>query len=188
MATIHAEINDLARVVVAVASSAAHPDESSESYDVRGEGRQQQHRRPAGTCPARPRARGSPRGVVAIQFFAPALDAFTFGWDSAAALGANVLAARVWLMILTAAITAAAVATSGAIGFIGLLVPHAVRILARPMRRSLRPLAALIGAVFLIWVDTFARTAFVPNELPVGVITALLGAPAYALVLQRVNS
>jgi iron complex transport system permease protein len=127
-------------------------------------------------------------GVVAIQFFAQALDAFTFGWDSAAALGINVLAARVWLMILTAAITAAAVAASGAIGFIGLLVPHAVRILAGPMHRSLLPLAALIGAVFLIWVDTFARTAFVPNELPVGVITALLGAPAFALVLRRVNS
>jgi iron complex transport system permease protein len=127
-------------------------------------------------------------GVVVIQLFAPALDAFTFGWDSAAALGINVLAARVWLMILTAAITAAAVAASGAIGFIGLLVPHAVRILAGPMHRSLLPLAALIGAVFLIWVDTFARTAFVPNELPVGVITALLGAPAFALVLRRVNT
>jgi iron complex transport system permease protein len=69
-----------------------------------------------------------------------------------------------------------------------LLVPHAVRILAGPMHRSLLPLAALIGAVFLIWADTFARTAFVPNELPVGVITALLGAPAFALVLRRVNS
>lgn len=127
-------------------------------------------------------------GVIAIQFFAPALDTFTFGWDSAAALGINVRAARVWLMILTAAITAAAVAASGAIGFIGLLVPHAVRILAGPTHRTLLPLTALIGAIFLIWVDTFARTAFAPNELPVGVITALLGAPAFALVLRRANS
>ncbi|MQA07887.1 MAG: iron chelate uptake ABC transporter family permease subunit [Pseudonocardiaceae bacterium] len=127
-------------------------------------------------------------GVVAIQFFAPALDAFTFGWDSAAALGINVTAARVWLMILTAVITAAAVAASGAIGFIGLLVPHAVRILAGPAHRVLLPLSALVGAIFLIWVDTFARTAFAPNELPVGVITALLGAPAFALVLRRVGS
>ncbi|UQX03983.1 iron chelate uptake ABC transporter family permease subunit [Streptomyces sp. RerS4] len=127
-------------------------------------------------------------GVVAVQFFAPALDAFTFGWDSAAALGINVTAARVWLMVLTSVITAAAVAASGAIGFIGLLVPHAVRILAGPAHRSLLPLSAIVGAVFLIWVDVFARTAFSPHELPAGVITALLGAPAFALVLKRLES
>jgi iron complex transport system permease protein len=127
-------------------------------------------------------------GVVAVQFFAPALDAFTFGWDSAAALGINVTAARIWLMILTAVMTAAAVAASGAIGFIGLLIPHAVRITAGPMHRGLLPLSALVGATFLIWVDTFARTAFAPHELPAGVITALLGAPAFALVLRRVAS
>jgi iron complex transport system permease protein len=127
-------------------------------------------------------------GVVAVQFFAPALDAFTFGWDSAAALGINVTAARIWLMVLTAVMTAAAVAASGAIGFIGLLIPHAVRIMAGPTHRTLLPLSALAGATFLIWVDTFARTAFTPHELPAGVITALLGAPAFALVLRRVAS
>jgi iron complex transport system permease protein len=125
-------------------------------------------------------------GVIAVQFFAAALDAFTFGWDSAAALGVNVTAARIWLMVLTAVMTAAAVAASGAIGFIGLLVPHAVRIMAGPTHRTLLPLSALVGATFLIWVDTFARTAFTPHELPAGVITALLGAPAFALVLRRV--
>jgi iron complex transport system permease protein len=127
-------------------------------------------------------------GVVAVQFFAPALDAFTFGWDSAAALGINVTAARIWLMVLTAVMTAAAVAASGAIGFIGLLIPHAVRVMAGPTHRTLLPLSALAGATFLIWVDTFARTAFTPHELPAGVITALLGAPAFALVLRRVAS
>jgi iron complex transport system permease protein len=127
-------------------------------------------------------------GVVAILFFAPALDAFTFGWDSAAALGINVTAARVWLMVLTSVITAAAVAASGAIGFMGLLVPHTVRIMASPMHRSLLPLSAIVGALFLIWVDAFARTAFSPQELPAGVITALLGAPAFALILKRSES
>ncbi|MCE7080327.1 iron chelate uptake ABC transporter family permease subunit [Streptomyces sp. ST2-7A] len=127
-------------------------------------------------------------GLIAIQFFAPALDAFTFGWDSAAALGINVTAARIWLLVLTAVITSAAVAASGAIGFIGLLVPHAVRILASPTHRSLLPLSAIVGAIFLIWVDTFARTAFSPHELPAGVITALLGAPAFALILKRLES
>ncbi|MDT0571743.1 iron chelate uptake ABC transporter family permease subunit [Streptomyces sp. DSM 3412] len=127
-------------------------------------------------------------GVVAVQFFAPALDAFTFGWDSAAALGIDVTAARIWLMVLTSVMTAAAVAASGAIGFIGLLIPHAVRILASPTHRSLLPLSAIVGAIFLIWVDVFARTAFSPHELPAGVITALLGAPAFALVLKRLES
>jgi iron complex transport system permease protein len=127
-------------------------------------------------------------GVAAVQFSAPALDAFTFGWDSAASLGVNVTAARIRLMVLTSVITAAAVAASGAIGFIGLLVPHAVRILAGPAHRTLLPLSALTGAVFLIWVDAFARTAFTPHELPAGVITALLGAPAFALLLKRLES
>ncbi|MFJ7154442.1 FecCD family ABC transporter permease [Streptomyces sp. NPDC101118] len=127
-------------------------------------------------------------GVIAVQVFAPALDAFTFGWDSAAALGINVTAARVWLMVLTSVMTAAAVAAAGAIGFIGLLIPHAVRALAGPMHRTLLPLSAIAGAVFLIWVDAFARTAFSPHELPAGVITALLGAPAFALVLNRLES
>ncbi|GAA2110548.1 iron chelate uptake ABC transporter family permease subunit [Streptomyces synnematoformans] len=126
-------------------------------------------------------------GVLAIQFFAPALDAFTFGWDAAAALGINVTAARIWLMVLTSLITAASVAASGAIGFIGLLIPHAVRILTGPMHRSLLPLSAIVGAIFLIWVDTFARTAFMPHELPAGVVTALLGAPAFALILKRLE-
>ncbi|MFY1632256.1 FecCD family ABC transporter permease [Solwaraspora sp. WMMB335] len=127
-------------------------------------------------------------GVLAVVFFAPALDAFTFGWDAAAALGINVTVVRIWLMVLTSLMTAAAVAASGAIGFIGLLVPHAVRILASPMHRSLLPLSAIVGAILLIWVDTFTRTAFTPHELPAGVITALLGAPAFALVLKRLES
>jgi len=117
--------------------------------------------------------------------FAPALDAFAFGWDTAASLGIKVARARVSLMVLTALMTAAAVAASGAIGFIGLLVPHIVRLLAGPGHRILLPLSALGGAIFLIWVDAFARSAFSPHEIPVGVVTALLGAPAFALVLRK---
>ena len=121
----------------------------------------------------------------ACLLFAPALDAFTFGWDTAASLGVSVTRARVALMILTALMTAAAVAASGAIGFIGLLVPHVVRLPAGPTHRMLLPLSALGGAIFLIWVDTFARSAFAPHEVPVGVITGLLGAPVFALVPRR---
>ncbi|WP_211323358.1 FecCD family ABC transporter permease [Amycolatopsis palatopharyngis] len=124
-------------------------------------------------------------GAVGCLFFASALDAFTFGWDTASSLGINVTRARVTLMILTALITAAAVAASGAIGFIGLLVPHIVRLLAGPTHRLLLPLTGLGGAIFLVWVDTFARSAFSPHDVPVGVITALLGAPMFAIVLRK---
>jgi iron complex transport system permease protein len=124
-------------------------------------------------------------GSVACLLFAPALDAFTFGWDTAASLGIHVTRARVVLMVLTAFITAAAVAASGAIGFIGLLVPHIVRLLSGQAHRLLLPLSGLGGAIFLIWVDAFARSAFSPREIPVGVITALLGAPVFAVVLRK---
>lgn len=124
-------------------------------------------------------------GTILCLLFAPALDAFAFGWDTAGSLGINVTRSRVSLMTLTALMTAAAVAASGAIGFIGLLVPHIVRFLAGPGHRTLLPLSALGGAIFLIWVDTFARSAFSPHEIPVGVVTALLGAPVFALVLRR---
>lgn len=122
---------------------------------------------------------------VCCLFFSPALDAFTFGWDAAASVGINVARSRGILMVLAALMTAAAVAASGAIGFIGLLVPHTVRLLGVRTHRLLLPLSALGGAVFLIWVDAFARSAFAPHELPVGVITALIGAPAFAIVLRR---
>ncbi|MBY0687440.1 iron chelate uptake ABC transporter family permease subunit [Microbacterium marinilacus] len=123
-------------------------------------------------------------GCAVCAALAPAMDAFELGWDAAAALGIRVTAARITLMTAAALVTAAAVAASGAIGFVGLLIPHVVRILAGPGHRLLIPLSALTGAIFLIWVDAFARTAFAPHELPVGVITALLGAPAFAIVLR----
>ena len=126
--------------------------------------------------------------AAACLVFAPALDAFTFGWDTAASLGIDVTRARVALMVLAALMTAAAVAASGAIGFIGLLVPHVVRLLVGQSHRLLLPLSGLGGAVFLIWVDTVARSAFSPHEIPVGVITALLGAPAFAIVLRKAAS
>ncbi|MGP3534799.1 FecCD family ABC transporter permease [Microbacterium sp. RD1] len=123
--------------------------------------------------------------MLLCLLFAPALDAFTFGWDTAASLGIDVARVRVILMVLTALMTAAAVAASGAIGFIGLLVPHIVRLLGGHAHRMLLPLSALGGAVFLIWVDAFARSAFAPHEIPVGVVTALLGAPMFAIVLRK---
>lgn len=113
------------------------------------------------------------------------LDAFAFGDTSAAALGIHVDRTRWTLMTLVALLTGAMVAVSGAIGFVGLVLPHAVSVVTGPTHRRLLPVAALAGSVFLIWADTFARTVFDPRELPVGIVTALLGVPVFAVLLRR---
>lgn len=113
------------------------------------------------------------------------LDAFVFGETAAATLGVNVRIVR-WLLLGGAAlITGVAVAVSGAIGFVGLVLPNAVRLIAGFQHRAILPLCGILGAIFMIWVDTGARTLFEPRELPVGIITILVGAPVFALVLWR---
>lgn len=113
------------------------------------------------------------------------LDAFAFGERAAASLGVSVDRTRWVLLGATALLTGCLVAVSGSIGFVGLVVPHAVRLLVGARHRALLPLSALTGAVFLIWADTLARTLFDPRELPVGVVTALIGAPLFGLLLLR---
>ncbi len=116
------------------------------------------------------------------------LDAFAFGDTTAASLGVPVQGARWVLLAATALLTGAMVSVSGSIGFVGLVLPHAVRLVAGPGHRALLPLSALVGAVFLVWADTLARTVFEPRELPVGIVTALIGAPVFALLLARRRS
>jgi iron complex transport system permease protein len=116
------------------------------------------------------------------------LDAFAFGDTTAASLGIPVQGARWALLAATALLTGAMVSVSGAIGFVGLVLPHAVRLLVGPGHRALLPLSALVGAVFLIWADTLARSLFDPRELPVGIVTALVGAPIFGLLLARRRS
>lgn len=113
------------------------------------------------------------------------LDAFAFGVDAAAALGVQVARTRIVLLCTTALLTAALVSSAGAVGFVGLVLPHAARALAGSKHRRLLPVTALAGAVFLVWVDTLARTVLDPQEVPVGVVTALIGVPAFVLVLYR---
>jgi iron complex transport system permease protein len=113
------------------------------------------------------------------------LDAFAFGDTSAAALGINVQGVRWSLLAVTALLTGAMVSVSGSIGFVGLILPHAVRLVVGPRHRVLLPLVALAGAIFLIWADTAARSLFDPRELPVGIVTAIIGAPVFALLLAR---
>ncbi|KAB7832693.1 FecCD family ABC transporter permease [Streptomyces mobaraensis] len=127
----------------------------------------------------------TPPGLLLAWLGSNALDGLAFGADTAASLGIGVRRTRTLLLVVTAVLTAVAVATVGAIGFVGLIVPHAVRFLVGPAHRVLLPYAALAGAVFLVWTDTVARVAFAPREVPVGVITALLGVPLFLLVLRR---
>ncbi|WP_442946290.1 putative F420-0 ABC transporter permease subunit [Oerskovia sp. USHLN155] len=113
------------------------------------------------------------------------LDAFTFGDTAAAGLGIAVNRTRWVLLVGVALLTGALVSVSGAIGFVGLILPHAVRLLTGARHRVLLPLAALLGGSFLVWADTLARTIFAPRELPVGILTAAIGAPVFAIILWR---
>ncbi|MEV0118550.1 iron chelate uptake ABC transporter family permease subunit [Streptomyces sp. NPDC050844] len=113
------------------------------------------------------------------------LDAFAFGQDAAATLGVHVARTRLILLTVTALLTAVLVSSAGAIGFVGLVLPHAARAVVGSGHARLLPVTALAGAVFLVWVDTLARTVLDPQEVPVGVVTSLIGVPAFVLVLYR---
>jgi iron complex transport system permease protein len=123
---------------------------------------------------------------LALLFYhARSLDLIALGDEPAHHLGADVDRIRRLVYLCTALLTAASVATCGIIGFVGLVVPHAVRTMFRPLHRSLLPLVFLMGGCFLVLADVAARTAVRPLELPVGVITALIGVPLFALLLRR---
>ncbi len=113
------------------------------------------------------------------------LDAFAFGDVSAASLGVDVRRARWFLLVVVTLLTAVLVSVSGAIGFVGLVVPHAVRLVLGSRNHRVLPVAALVGAIFLLLADTTARSLFDPRELPVGIITAAIGAPVFAVLLRR---
>ncbi len=120
-----------------------------------------------------------------ILFSGRGLDAFAFGDASAASLGIDIVRLRWTLLAATALLTGVMVAIGGAIGFVGLVVPHAVRLAVGSRHRVLLPMSMLVGAIFMLWTDTVARSLFDPRELPVGIVTALVGAPAFLLILLR---
>lgn len=115
------------------------------------------------------------------------LDALLLGEDQARHLGVPVERLKWQLLLVVVLGTGAAVAISGIIGFIGLLVPHLTRLLAGPRHALVLPGSALLGAALLVIADTTARTAFAPSELPVGVVTALIGGPCFLLLLLRLR-
>ncbi|HEY7596931.1 MAG TPA: iron ABC transporter permease [Actinophytocola sp.] len=113
------------------------------------------------------------------------LDVLAVGDDEATSLGIHPGRVRIVVLLAASLATAAAVAVSGLIGFVGIVVPHIVRLLAGASYRVVVPLSLVGGATFLIITDHIARTAFAPAELPIGVITAFTGAPFFVLVLWR---
>ena len=130
----------------------------------------------------------APVAMVAIILSLPLagrLNTLALGEEYAAQLGVHVGRVRMATVILGSLLTALAVSLGGLIGFVGLLVPHFLRILIGPDHVKLLPAAALGGAIFLILADTVARTAFAPTEIPVGVFTAFLGGPAFLYLLNH---
>ncbi|AIU32589.1 MULTISPECIES: FecCD family ABC transporter permease [Corynebacterium] len=128
--------------------------------------------------------------IVGVLLFAAlyccrALDGFSFGSDAAQTLGVNVNVIRWTLYIAVSLSTATLVAQAGIIGFVGLIVPHFVRMIVGPLHGYVIPLSALVGSVFLVWTDIACRVAFSPRELPLGLITATIGVPAFLFVLHR---
>ena len=124
-------------------------------------------------------------GVVLIYAFARALNLMQLGEEGAQALGIRVHRVRQILLIAASAITGVAVSVSGVIGFVGLVVPHMLRLVVGPDHRILIPVSALGGAIFLIAADTIARLIISPAELRVGVITAFVGAPFFIFLLVK---
>ncbi|WP_270577896.1 FecCD family ABC transporter permease [Caldibacillus thermoamylovorans] len=113
------------------------------------------------------------------------LNAMSFGEERAQHLGVNVKRRKMLVLIAGSILTGAAVAVSGTIGFVGLVIPHLTRLLWGPDHKHLLPLSMLTGSAFLILADLTARTVISPTELPIGVITSLIGAPVFAAILIR---
>jgi iron complex transport system permease protein len=120
-------------------------------------------------------------GMLALFFISPQLNALSLGADDAMSMGVNVKRTRAVAFGIAAAITAVAVSLSGLIGFVGLVVPHAVRLVFGPDHRQLLPLSGIVGAIFLVVADTLARVII----LPVGVVTAIVGGPFFLVLLVK---
>jgi iron complex transport system permease protein len=124
-------------------------------------------------------------GAAVLLRHAQHLNLLAAGEEGAAGLGVDVEAVRRGVFLAASLLVGAAVAVSGMINFVGLIVPHLLRLVLGPDLRLLVPASFLGGAVFLVWADTLARTVFAPGELPVGVVTALLGGPFFLFLLRR---
>ncbi|MGM0836398.1 MAG: FecCD family ABC transporter permease [Bacillota bacterium] len=113
------------------------------------------------------------------------LNAMALGEEAADHIGVDVKRGKIFILVGASLLTGAAVAVSGSIGFVGLVIPHLIRLMTGPNHRHVLPLSMLVGGGFLVLADLGARTIIAPKELPIGVITALIGAPVFAALLVR---
>jgi iron complex transport system permease protein len=127
-------------------------------------------------------------GLLAVVPFGRALDLLALGEESASLLGIDARRVRLWLLLASSLLVGAAVSVAGLVGFVGLVVPHALRLVLGPDHRLLVPASALAGAAFLVACDTLARTLLGGRELPVGALTALAGGPFFLLLLRRTQA
>lgn len=127
-------------------------------------------------------------GLLAAPRFARSLDLLALGEQSARHVGVNVERMRVVVVLIVALLTSAAVSVAGSIGFVGLVVPHVIRMIAGPGHRVLLPASALGGAVVLTAADLFCRTVAAPAEIPLGSVTALVGGPFFFWLLLRTRA
>ncbi|MEM8531710.1 MAG: iron ABC transporter permease [Chloroflexota bacterium] len=127
-------------------------------------------------------------GIVWLTINSRALNALIAGEETAVSLGIDVQRFRIAIFAVTSLLTGVLVAVSGGIGFVGLMLPHTARLVVGTDHRRLLPIVALSGAIFLVWVDVLARIIVAPAELPIGIITALLGGPFFIWLMRRRGS
>lgn len=124
-------------------------------------------------------------GVLLLMLFSKELNAMVFGDSTAHHLGIDLEKVKVIILVLASLTAAGAVAVCGIIGFVGLIIPHIVRMLVGPDHRILLPMSFLVGGIFMVITDTVARTIFAPMEIPIGVITAMFGGPFFIYLLKK---
>lgn len=123
-------------------------------------------------------------GIIAMSCLSAPLNAMMMGDSAAVTLGVNLTLVRNVLIVVTAVLTGVTVAVAGCIGFVGLVIPHIVRSLVGADHGKVIPLSVLIGAIFLIWVDVGARMFDAPKEIPIGILTSMIGAPLFLWMLK----
>jgi len=124
-------------------------------------------------------------GICGIYLFAQDLNAISMGEEDAVHLGINTQAIKKILILITAIITASLICICGIIGFVGLIVPHMMRLVAGPNHKLLIPVTCLAASIFVVLCDLLSRTLFAPIEIPIGVITAIIGAPVFIILLKK---
>ncbi|MDD5432090.1 MAG: iron ABC transporter permease [Candidatus Omnitrophica bacterium] len=124
-------------------------------------------------------------GIAAIYFFAQDLNAISMGEEEAMHLGIDAQNIKKILILITALITASLICICGIIGFVGLIVPHMMRRVVGPNHKVLIPITCLAAAIFMVVCDLLSRTIFAPIEIPIGVITAIIGTPVFVVLLKK---